>query len=244
MRVRDNQDVRPGAPMARDEFSRWGMGGDQLAPLSSTTFAEALGRISRQWVPHELPPAQGIAGRNEALGPEEHRIPQLGRASCGTQTAGETALAGVRLLGTTRRGFQDGLPPWQEEDSPPSHAGWSPAAERPMRDSLGREDEGGVSGGLSKEGSRRASLGEVAGEKGEKQREWYQRMLLALKLKQARRIEDMEARFEEELRRRTDMHETALQQMAAQAAGEGAGEPDARTQGTGALCILYGPSPI
>ncbi|GAQ86334.1 hypothetical protein KFL_002830110 [Klebsormidium nitens] len=204
--------------MARDDYNRWGTGGDQLAPLPSTTFAEALGRISRQWVPHDLPSAQDIVGKNEAPGPDG-RGPQLGRASCGTQTVGDAGVAGLRLLGTTtRRGFQEGLPAWQEEDSPPSYAGWSPATERPIRDSLGRENERGESGGLSKEGSRRASLGEVAGEKGERQREWYQRMLLALKLKQAKRIEDMEARFEEELRRRTDMHETALQQMAAQAA--------------------------
>ena len=85
-----------------------------------------------------------------------------------------------------------------------------------------------------KRGAAGAALGRWGGEK---QREWYQRMLLALQVKQAKRIEDMEARFEEELRRRTDMHETALQQMAAQAAGE----EDGRTvnEGHNLVVLLF-----
>ncbi len=199
--------------MAREEFDYWtGTGSSPLDGQPPTSFAEALNRISSHWLSQDyLTPSPGsLEGHREGPNATE---PPVGRVSCGTQTAPDAPPA---LQRPARWGSQDATPP-SFEDSPPSRMGWSPANEAGLPYAAGQGDEGGGVRLIGKEGGWRRSEGEVVRDG---QREWYQRMLLAMKLKQAKRMEDMELRFEEELRRRSEMHEAALQQMAAQAAGE------------------------
>jgi hypothetical protein len=198
--------------MAREEFPLWSASG-LLEPGPPTSFAAALSRISSQWLtPDLLSSPSGGKGAEQA---RDDRAPMPGRISCGTQTLPDlTSVVRDPAHGAQRDGGQAS----GEQDSPPSRPGWSPVTEERLRDMLRGGEEGRGLRGPSKEGSRRVSTGE---EGREAYREWYQRMLLAIKLKQAKRVEDMEARFEEELRRRTEMHEAALHQMAAQATGEG-----------------------